>query len=192
MSLTLGYQSLDIQSIGQAVSVPENKLAKLMYYLSCVFTVIQIDESSRLTDYRNYYLLSKEEEQTVLGLIALFNPKVMMDLSLFIIAPHLVPYGYSNEFYKFTDDKIGVHVNSEVVIGGVTRKVLKIMVCEESWITHNYINPIEGYTEPKKLPVSTNYSSSHSQESCCASGCMKKACSVFVVIIIIIIIVYSV
>ena len=163
-----------------------------MYYLSCVFTVIQIDESSRLTDYRNYFLLSKEEEQTVLGLIALFNPKVMMDLSLFIIAPHLVPYGYSNEFYKFTDDKIGVHVNSEVVIGGVTRKVLKIMVCEESWITQNYINPIEGYTEPRKLPVSTNYSSSHSQESCCASGCMKKVCSVFVVIIIIIIIVYSV
>ena len=162
MSVSLGYQSLNVKPIGQTVTVPDNSLARLMYYLDCVFTVIQYDQSSRLTDYQRYYLLSKEEEQTVLGLVALFNPKVMSDLSLFIVSRNLVPYGSSNEFYQITDDRIGVHVNSEVVIGGRVVKVLKIMACTEDWIYRNYINPAESYTKPQLTSGSNyNYSSNY-------------------------------
>ena len=195
MSVNLKYQSLDIKPIGRKVTVPDNNLAKLMYYLACVFKVIQYDQSSRLTDFQRYYSLSKEEEQTVLGLVALFNPKIMTDLSLFIVAPNLVPSGMTNEFYQITDDRIGVHVNSEVVIGGRVVKVLKIMACTEEWIYNNYINPAQSYTKPQ-LTSSSNYKSSNYNSTNHKStnnndnnqGCCKSCIGLIVIIIIIIII----
>jgi hypothetical protein len=188
--VSLGYQSLNVKPIGQTVTVPDNSLARLMYYLDCVFTVIQYDQSSRLTDYQNYYLLSKEEEQTVLGLVALFNPKVMSDLSLFIVSRNLVPYGSSNEFYQITDDRIGVHVNSEVVIGGRVVKVLKIMACTEDWIYRNYINPAESYTKPQLTSGSNyNYSSNYNTTNNNNNTSCRKTCIGLIVIIIIIVII---
>ena len=190
MSVSLGYQSLNVKPIGQTVTVADNSLARLMYYLDCVFTVIQYDQSSRLTDYQNYYLLSKEEEQTVLGLVALFNPKVMSDLSLFIVSRNLVPYGSSNEFYQITDDRIGVHVNSEVVIGGRVVKVLKIMACTEDWIYRNYINPAESYTKPQLTSGSNyNYSSNYNTTNNNNNTSCRKTCIGLIVIIIIIVII---
>ena len=190
MSVSLGYQSLNVKPIGQTVTVPDNSLARLMYYLDCVFTVIQYDQSSRLTDYQRYYLLSKEEEQTVLGLVALFNPKVMSDLSLFIVSRNLVPYGSSNEFYQITDDRIGVHVNSEVVIGGRVVKVLKIMACTEDWIYRNYINPAESYTKPQLTSGSNyNYSSNYNSTNNNNNTSCRKTCIGLIVIIIIIVII---
>jgi hypothetical protein len=190
MSVSLGYQSLNVKPIGQTVTVPDNSLARLMYYLDCVFTVIQYDQSSRLTDYQNYYLLSKEEEQTVLGLVALFNPKVMSDLSLFIVSRNLVPYGSSNEFYQITDDRIGVHVNSEVVIGGRVVKVLKIMACTEDWIYRNYINQAESYTKPQLTSGSNyNYSSNYNTTNNNNNTSCRKTCIGLIVIIIIIVII---
>ena len=190
MSVSLGYQSLNVKPIGQTVTVPDNSLARLMYYLDCVFTVIQYDQSSRLTDYQNYYLLSKEEEQTVLGLVALFNPKVMSDLSLFIVSRNLVPYGSSNEFYQITDDRIGVHVNSEVVIGGRVVKVLKIMAGTEDWIYRNYINPAESYTKPQLTSGSNyNYSSNYNTTNNNNNTSCRKTCIGLIVIIIIIVII---
>ena len=192
MSVSLGYQSLNVKPIGQTVTVPDNSLARLMYYLDCVFTVIQFDQNSRLTDYQRYYLLSKEEEQTVLGLVALFNPKIMSDLSLFIVSRDLVPYGSSNEFYQITDDRIGVHVNSEVVIGGRVVKVLKIMACTEDWIYRNYINPAESYTKPQLTSGSNyNYSSNYNTTNNNNNTSCRKTCIGLIVIIIIIVIIYT-
>ena len=193
MALNMNYQSLNVKPIGRTVTIPDNPLAKLMYYLDCVLTVIQYDENTRLTDYENYYSLSKEEEQTVLGLVALFNPKVMVDLHLFILEPNLVPYGSTNEFYQITDDRIGVHVNSEVVIGGRVIKVLKIMACTEAWINKFYIYPAESYTKPQ-LTYETNYNNNYNtntnynytnQNNVNNNSSLKKCCSCLIGLIVI-------
>ena len=188
MSFYMNYLSMEVKPIDRTVTVPDNRLAKLMYYLACVFKVIQYDENPRLTDFQNYYLLSNEEEQTVLGLVALFNPKIMSDLSLFIVSRDLVPYGSSNEFYQITDDRIGVHVNSEVVIGGRVVKVLKIMACTEDWIYRNYINPAQSYTKPQ-LTSSSNYNYSNYNTTNNNNNSCRKTCIGFLVIIIIIVII---
>jgi len=156
MSLDMDYQSMEVKDIDRTVTVPDNKLAKLMYYLACVFKVIQYDHNSRFTDFQNYNLLSNEEEQTVLGLVALFNPKIMVDLSIFIVSSNLVPHDKPNEFYEITDDKIKVHVNSEVVIGGNVIKVLKVMACTKDWINRYYFNPASSYSKLRITSVS-NY-----------------------------------
>ena len=54
MSLDMDYQSMEVKDIDRTVTVPDNKLAKLMYYLACVFKVIQYDHNSRFTDFQNY------------------------------------------------------------------------------------------------------------------------------------------
>ena len=42
MALVLNYQSLGIQKSVNSCQVPENKLAKLMYYLECAFSTLDI------------------------------------------------------------------------------------------------------------------------------------------------------
>ena len=195
MSLNMDYQSMEVKGIGRTVTVPDNRLAKLMYYLACVFKVIKYDQNSRLTDFQNYYLLSNEEEQAVLGLVALFNPKVMVDLSLFIVSPNLVPYGKPNEFYQITDDRIQVHVNSEVVIGGRVIKVLKIMACTEYWINTYYINPVDSYTKTQTAS-GRNYNTYRTTNNNNNNDPCIACCKVFFILylilnIIIIIIIYS-
>ena len=149
-SATLGINSLKIEQIGKKVEVPNNDYARLMYYLESVFTVIQYDDLHKLTDYEHYYNLNATEKKMVIDLAKLFNPLIFIDAKIFIINPNLVATGYSNEFYKITDEKIGVHVNEELFIGGRAVKVLKIMACKESWINSNYINPLKNIENEKK------------------------------------------
>ena len=80
MPVNLNYQSLDVKQIGRTATFQDNALARLMYYVDCVFTVIHFDKNSRLNDYQRY-------------LFALFNPKIISGLSLFIVSRNLAPYG---------------------------------------------------------------------------------------------------
>ena len=150
MSLSLGYQSLGIKLTGEKTTIPDNPLAKLMYYLHCVFKVIQYEgDFKKYTDYYYYYLLSTDEEKKVILLAALFNPEVMIKASLFINEPVLIRPGFNNEFFELSNNKIGIHVNSEVVIGGVSRKVLNIMAYRETWLDYNYYEPMNTYIRPE-------------------------------------------
>ena len=161
MSLSVGYESLGVRPTGSFTTVPKNRLAKLMYYLDCVFTVIQYDGAEKYTDYHDYDLLSSEEERTVLELAKLFNPK--------LIGYNYVPDGSSNQFYEVTNDKIGLHIDSEVIIGGVSRKVLKVMGCTEEFLKRNFYNPIESYTNCYYCGIFERYFDSCC--SCCDCGC---------------------
>ena len=62
-------QRIGVKDISRNVTVPNNSKAKLMYYLSCVKTVIQLDDSTlqRLTDYHNYHLLNDPENRCSVG-----------------------------------------------------------------------------------------------------------------------------
>ena len=111
MSLSVGYESLGVRQTGSSTTVPKNRLARLMYHLDCVFGVIQYDGAEKYTDYHDYDLLSSEEERTVSELAKLFNPKLMSQLSLFLIGYQYVPDGSDNKFYEITNDKIGFHIN---------------------------------------------------------------------------------
>ena len=185
---------MDVKPIGRLVTIPDNRLAKLMYYLDCVCSVIQYDEASRLTDYERYYLLSSEEEATVLELVALFNPKIMVDLHLFVVSSNLVPSGMTNEFYQITDDRIGVHVNSEVVIGGRVVKVLKIMACTEAWIYKYFINPAESYAKPQ-LTSGSYYQPTYTRNNTSSNNnnrCNCKTVTEWLIALIIIIVIIAV
>ena len=199
MALTLGYKSLKVEDNTVECHVPDNDTAKLMYYLSCVSTVIMYDKANKLTDYRNYDLLTIDEMADVYACAILLNPKMFLDAGIFIINPNLLTRGLCNQFYKITDSRVGVHVNQEIAVGGVSVKVLQIMVCDQSWINKYYIRPLENLEARSRnanryqINSSRNDSNDYHpinnrQESRCTG---KKCCIWMTIIIVVAIIIYS-
>jgi len=126
MSATLGMRNLEMKTFGHKVEIPNNPFAKLMYYLNCVNVVIQYEENT-LTDYNNYHLLNTDQLAIVYALAKILNPQLLINANIFIHDPRLVIGNTDNQFYKITDETIGVHVNQEIMIGGKYVKVLNVM-----------------------------------------------------------------
>ena len=147
MSIELEYRNFEIQRVVDEIigKVPENKLARLMYYLECVFTVIESDTDKKYTNYGNFSSISQLDEQTILNLVATYNIQLMKDLNLFKVEPDYVPVDKENEFYDITDERFKDSINSEVIIEEKARKVLKVMLCKQSWIFKNYEKPLREY-----------------------------------------------
>ena len=150
MSATLGYSQLKFERIGVKTTVPNNDVAKLMYYLSCVLNVIKYEQqNSKLTDYANYYNLNEEEKDVLLSLVLLFNPAIFLEAKIFLVAPSLLTNNNANDFFKITDERIGIHVSEQIMIGGKSVKVMKIMVCSQSWLEKYYFIPFKNCLEEK-------------------------------------------
>ena len=144
MSASLGINHFSVERTGVSANVPNNNLARLMYYLSCVFTVIEYNENNKLSDYKNYLNLNEDEKKTVYALAVLFDPKIFVGAKIFVLDNGELTRDFGNDFFKITDERIGVHVNQEIMIGGRSIKVLKIMACKTSWLDNNYYTPLRG------------------------------------------------
>ena len=116
MSATLAIKKFQIQRTGVIADVPDNDLAMLMYYLGCVFSVIQVDKNNKYCDYNKYYTLNEDEQKSVYDLAKLFDPSIFINAGIFIVNPELLLEGRANEFFKITDERLGVHVNEEIMI----------------------------------------------------------------------------
>jgi hypothetical protein len=140
MSATLGMKNIKVRAFGTSTIVPDNAIAKLMYYLDCVCTVIDYEDCS-LTDYQNYDELSTEQLATVYHLAKLMNPSIFINAGIFIVNEKLL-FDKCNQFYEINDETICAHVNSEIMIGGKVVKVSKIMACNDTWLSNYYFKPI--------------------------------------------------
>ena len=65
----------------------------------------------------------------------------------------LVPEGSDNEFYQITDERINFHFNDEIMIGGKTCKILKVMACNTSWLLRFYYNPLKNIMSLVEKPL---------------------------------------
>lgn len=141
MSSTLAMKNIKVRAFGTLTNVPNNAIAKLMYYLHCVATVIDYNDPT-LTDYQNYNELSGEELLAVYNIAKLLNPSIFCNAGIFIVNPNLL-FDLDNQFYEIYDETIGFHVNKEIMIGGKLVKVLKVMACNHIWLSNNYYMPIK-------------------------------------------------
>ena len=105
--------------------------------------IVDFDLEKRYYNYNNYYLITKEEEQTILKLLSIFNPSIMENLSLFIVNPSLIPGGKENEFYDINNNFM--KIQSQVYISGRTLTVKGFMACHRAWIGKYYYTPIQGF-----------------------------------------------
>ena len=173
MSLDYLGESLDVKNTGRTTYVPDNNLAKLMYYLDCATTVIQYDLEGRLTDYKNYDRLRAEEEELVVDLVKIVEPDFLIKHYLFLVGEKYIGYYPSdNKFLEITNNIFGLHIDSEIMVAGVARRVNKIMVCRECWLKEYYYDPMDYYNRKKKTCC---------DKFCkfldCFAGCFDTCCS---------------
>ena len=140
MSATFGMKNIKVRAFGSSTTVPNNAIAKLMYYLDCVAAVIDYEDRT-LTDYQNYDELSGEQLVAVYHLAKLLNPSIFINAGIFIVDQKLL-FDKINQFYEINDETICAHVNSEIMIGGKVVKVTKLMACNDTWLSNNYYKPI--------------------------------------------------
>ena len=135
---------LDFQPLGGPVSVPNNDIAKCMYYLHCVTTVIDYDDDDmeRYTDYENYRWLTPSERQRVFLLCKLLSPDEFED-EIFFENDAMCGNRSSNKFYEVSQVRHRLLAAHAIVIAGQTRQVKKIMAYKQSWMQYYYYEPME-------------------------------------------------
>ena len=188
--VSLDVNSLKIEKTGSSTIVPDNDIAKLMYYLDCVCAVIQLDTIRKYTDYEKYYYLHTIDENAVIQMALMANPKILILGGVFVMNDDLIPYDKNNQFYQITDEKIGIHANKNIIIGGKSTKILKIMACNKSWLMKFYFNPIENLNHRIKSKYESEYSSNNNYNNYSQNNerrcCTKKNIIIIIVVLLLI------
>ena len=134
--------AIGVKKIETSVTIPNDNRAKLMYYVDCVCTVLQLDDEdgsiNRLRRYNNYYL-SDAQEEALLVFCLLFTPDVLEGTCFF-----LTEEGERlNEFYEISAVTIRFVVTDSVLIGGQQRRVRQIMTFKIGWMEKFWSNPLK-------------------------------------------------
>ncbi|CAH3106107.1 unnamed protein product [Porites lobata] len=139
-------ERVGIRDITRDASIPQNPKAKLMYYLNCVATVIQLDDPalSRLKNYQSYYSLSEEETDALLAFVILLSPDELIGKVFF---PSEDCGRYTNKFLELSAVSHMLAVANNIVIGGERKRVGKIMFFQRSWMETYYLTPIRSFQD---------------------------------------------
>lgn len=137
-----GNNSYDFKQTGTSVQVPNNDVAKCMYYLACVCNTVECNEGQirRYTDFRNYWKLSDDEDEIVFKLCIQLSPDEFED-KIFFENDSLCGSS-SNEFYEIGQVQNRILAVQSLIIAGRTRQVKKIMTYKRQWMLNNYFGPM--------------------------------------------------
>lgn len=146
MAFALENVRLHVKATGTSVTVPGNPRAKLMYYLNCVCSALQLDSSdtrniARLRNYQNYLSLTEEEKSELLVLCAILSQDVLLNKVFF--QNDQMCGNSNNEFYDIGTVANQLVVSSSIVIGGQTKNIRKIMTLKMAWLRTFYLEPIQ-------------------------------------------------
>ncbi|XP_046857911.1 uncharacterized protein LOC124451345 [Xenia sp. Carnegie-2017] len=141
MALAFQREQLGVQLKGDTVSVPDDPKAKLMYYLNCISTVLELDDMpSELTDFAYYYRLTEVQTDVLLELCLLLKPDLLNDKCIFERSD--LPNGAYNKFLELSSIKTTMVATSNVMMGGRNVRVLKIMLYKPIWRRINFDEPM--------------------------------------------------
>ena len=138
MEANLEYNSLKIQDKSVKVNVPNNDLARLMYYLRMVSNVLNYKRFYPFTDYTNYNSMSIQDINSIIQLANKFNPEAMMEVGVFVKKEDL---DLKNRFIEKTDESMNICADKEIVIGGIVTEALRIMLFRTDWVIYYYYGP---------------------------------------------------
>jgi len=142
---TAASLSFNVESRGSKCTVPDDDLAKVMYYLHCVTVGVGIDIlQDDLVDYRNYRRLTATRIAAVLKCALELSPDELVGKLIFIDDDRDICREFSNEFLTISAACNVVSIQRGMVIAGkVQGQPTNVMFCKSSWITNNYTRPLE-------------------------------------------------
>lgn len=141
MALGLERTQLQIKKTGTTVTVPSDPRAKLMYYVKCVCSCVEVENDSqinRLKDYQSYWRLTNEEEGLLFALCLTLSPDKLIG-SIFIPSDKI---DSGNEFIELSAIKSQMVVSDSFLIGGQQKRVQKIMLFKMNWMETFYFEPL--------------------------------------------------
>ncbi|CAF4874030.1 unnamed protein product [Rotaria socialis] len=154
MSFVLERSQTEIKRTTVTVTIPENNVAHLMYYLSCVCTVIDCNDDAqiqRFTSYQNWNHLTIDDQKVLVFLCFTFSPDVFND-KVFFQKDSLCVH-HENEFYEINQQNHVLVGSESVLIAGRLRRVTKFMTYKLSWLQKYYIGPMGRLTERLNSPL---------------------------------------
>ncbi|XP_060573884.1 uncharacterized protein LOC132731687 [Ruditapes philippinarum] len=143
MAAVMGRTEVGIKRIGGSVVIANNPRAKLMYYLDCICSVLDLsdtDNLARLRNYKQYFSLSEAETDTLVTFCVLLSPD---ELCGKVIFQDIEMCGNSsNRFYEISMVHKNLLVADSVIIGGRSRAVSKIMAFKPDWLVKYWRDPM--------------------------------------------------
>lgn len=125
------------------VTVPNNDIAYLMYYLRCVCSVIAFPDDHvirKYTAFEKWNSLTNNEKKELLKICKLVSPDLLKDKVFFQIEELCVEY--PNEFYEIDENRNVIVATEAVVVHGRQHKVTKVMVYKPIWMKTYYTDPM--------------------------------------------------
>jgi len=139
-------ENLKIESIGRSVTIPDDNIARLMYYLDCVDSCLVDFVPSKYIQWNNYNSLSGDEKALIVAMAAILSPDILIGkVFIPVESGNQLLNGRSNEFYSVTQGSqlISTYFDTVILIEGKSVNVTKLMVFTENWFDKYYINPIK-------------------------------------------------
>lgn len=125
------------------VTIPNNDVARLMYYLYCVSIAVDCNHDQniqRFKDYQNWRFLSIEEQIQLTATCYKCQPKVV---GLHVFFPDDELCGdYDNAFFPLRQVQERFMADESIVIAGQRRQVRKIMTFKSNWMERYYFDPM--------------------------------------------------
>lgn len=155
MALFNAYK-YDVKAFGQQVTIPNADIARIMYYIDCVCTVIDYNEANiqRYRNYSNWANMSDEEDRLIFLLALTLSPDEFEDKVFFENAQ--LAGDHNNQFYEIGQLRNQILVVPSLIIGGQSRQVKKIMAYKSQWMRQFYYIPMANLLErfnPKARPA---------------------------------------
>ena len=154
MAALVRSNTIEIKRTGVQAEVPDNDVARLMYYLSCVCTAINCSNDpdiKRFIDFENYRKLSADEQKALLVVCYTFSPDVFHN-KVFFQNDELCG-NYANDFFEISQIQNQVVAVESIVIAGQNRQVNKIMTYKMQWMQRNYIGPMQRLASRLNTPA---------------------------------------
>jgi len=129
------------------VVIPNNHIAKLMYYLNSIHTCADLVISSRLLDFRNHSFLSEVERRDVVIYAHRYRPSVLNGILFFQVPSdsYLLPHS-ANNFLELDDATVISSFNlpsNVIIVDGAQHIVKRVMIYKFSWINDYFDVPYE-------------------------------------------------
>lgn len=154
MAAILGRTEIGLRDTTVGVTVPNDPIAKLMYYFNSVCSCVEPDEDAtirRLRNYSNYRSLSDEDKAALLVLCLALSPDKLVGSLLFPVEDS-TRFQRTNAFFELSAVRTQLVVAESVIVGGQQRRVRKIMMFKKIWLETYYLKPLKAITSaPRRI-----------------------------------------
>lgn len=167
--------SFDVENYGVSTVIPDDDIARLMYYLNCITVGIDLDIlADDLVAYKHYRLLSPARIALVVQCALELSPDEVIDKLIFRDDAGDVTRNLPNKFLNISAACSVVALDESVLIAGKVRKATKVMFFKSSWLKQYYIEPMARIA---RVLLRTQHCShcEGAQGICCCSTCPRTS-----------------